>query len=226
MKKANILWIIMEIIFLIIFNVIFFTIGGTDHNASVWISYGFIHFSYSMLILTPKLNRWYKSAAVLGLSLYAISTVCFFVQFIVGLLFILMSLSSIKLALVVQLCIAGLYGILLIANIIANEHTAEAEEKRQNENEYVKSASVKLKYLIDSVKDKEVKKKIEKIYDTVYSSPAKSHCSLEQIEMQILNSIDELVNAVLKEDKGNIIVLLNSLLAVVNERNQKLRKLN
>jgi hypothetical protein len=66
---------------------------------------------------------------------------------------------------------AGLYGIVLITYMIANEHTADAEEKRQGQIAYVKNASAKLKTLLENISDKEAKKKVERLYDTLYSSP-------------------------------------------------------
>ena len=37
----------------IIFNAMFFILGGTDRTTSVWISYGLVHFAYCMLLVTP-----------------------------------------------------------------------------------------------------------------------------------------------------------------------------
>jgi hypothetical protein len=226
MKKTNILWIIMDLIFLIIFNAVFFVAGGINHNASVWISYGFIHFAYLMLLLTPKLIQEGKSAAVFGFSLYSISSVYFLIEFLTGVIFILISPESFKVAFLVQLCIAGLYGIMLISHMIANVHTADSEEKRQQEISYVKDASVKLKGLLESVTDKETKKKVEKIYDTLYSSPVKSHPNLTQMENRILISIDELGNAISAGNKENIMSLADSLLSAINERNIRLKTFN
>ena len=215
MKKTNVLWVILCLVFLAIFNVLFFMIGGATHNASVWISYGFIHFAYFMLLLTPKLTNKNKSAAVLGFSLVSISTVYFLVQFVTGIIFILVSPESYKAALSVQLCIAGLYAIMLISNMIANQHTAEAEEKRRYEVSYVKTASVQLKGLLDSVGDKDLQKKLERAYDAIYSSPVKSHPNLAQMENRILQSIDELEDALKTENKENMVSLANSLLSAI-----------
>ena len=136
MKKINALWIILDLIFLVIFNAIFFIVGGVEHYLSVWLSYGFIHFAYFMLLLTPLFIRRGKSAVVFGFSLYSISSGYFLVEFITGIIFILISPEKYKVSLLVQLCIAGLYGIILIANMIANEHTANADEKRHYQIEY------------------------------------------------------------------------------------------
>ena len=223
MKKTNILWSILNLIFLIVFNAVFFVAGGIEHNASVWISYGFIHFSYFMLLLTPKLIREGKSSAVYGFSLYSISAVYFLIEFVTGLVFILVASESYKTAFLIQLCIAGLYGITLVSHMIANERTAEAEEKRHHQVAYIKDASVRLKSLLENISDKETKKKIEKVYDALYSSPVKTHHNLALMENNILMSTYELENAVSSGNKQNIISLTESLLSAINERNRQLK---
>ncbi|MCL2806311.1 MAG: hypothetical protein FWD26_10270 [Treponema sp.] len=226
MKKINKLWVILDLIFLVIFNAIFFMVGGVKHPASIWISYGFIHFAYLMLVLTPFLIRKGKSAHVFGYSLYTISAIYFLIQFVTGIVFIFISPESNTAAFLVQLSIAGLYGIILIANMIANEHTANAEEVRQNQIAFVKDASAKLKILLENINDKEAKKQVERVYDTVYSSPVKSHSNLIDLESRILHSLNELQIVITVGKKENIITLANSLLNDVNERNMRLKTLN
>jgi hypothetical protein len=226
MKKINVLWTILNLIFLVIFNALFFVLGGVEHNVSVWMSYGFIHFAYLMLLLTPKLIRKGKSAAVFGFSLYSISAVYFLMEFVAGIIFILVKPETFGTALLVQLCLAGLYGIILVANMISNEYTADAEEKRQYQIAYVKDASAKLKRLLEHISDKETKKKVERVYDAIYSSPVKSHPNLAQMEIQILQSINELESAVATGTKDDIMSLANSLLSSINERNNLLKSLH
>jgi len=226
MKKTTVLWIILDLIFLIIFNAVFFLIGGVNHNLSVWLSYGFIHFAYFMLLFTPLLIRGGKSAAVFGFSLYSISSVYFLVEFAIGIVFVLISPESYKIALLVQLCLAGLFGIILISNMIANEHTADNEKKRQCQIEYVKKASTKIKVILDRINDKEERKKVEMVYDAINSSPVKSHPNMEEMESRILILINELDDAVSKINKKNTISLADTLLSAVNERNICLRNMN
>jgi len=225
MKKINVLWTILNLIFLIIFNVFFFVSGKVDHPASVWISYCFIHFAYFMLLLTPKLIRSGKSAAVFGFSLYSISAVYFLVEFFTGVIFILASPEKYNAALLIQLSIAGLYGIILVSNMLSNEYTANAEEKRQPQIAYVKNASAKLKGLSEIISDKETKKKVERVYDAISSSPVKSHPNVAQKENQILQSINDLEHAVTAGNKEDIISVADSLLLAINERNNLLRSL-
>ena len=145
MKKKNVLWILLDIVFLAVFNTVFFVVGGTDHPASVWISYGFIHFSYLMILVTPFLIRKSSSQAVFGFSLYSVSAVYFFVEFIAGLVFIFISSESYKASLVVQVIISGIYAVMLISNLIANEYTADSVEQHEDEVAYIKNAASRVK---------------------------------------------------------------------------------
>jgi hypothetical protein len=222
MKKTNVLWAILDLIFLAIFNTIFFFVGGLGHKASVWISYGFIHFAYLTLLLTHTLIRRGKNTAVLGLPLYSVSSVYFLLELVIGVTFIIISPDSHKISILIQVFIAGLYGIVLISNKIANEHTANAEETRQYQIDYVKQASAEIKGLLEHITDKDVKKKVEKVYETLYSSPVKSRHDLTQTESQILLSIGTLKSAVTNGEKENILSLSELLLIAINERNRKL----
>jgi hypothetical protein len=215
MKKTSVLWIILDLIFLLVFNAIFFLSGGTGHNVSVWISYGFIHFAYLMLLLTPLLIRKCKSAAVFGFSLYSISAVYFIVEFVAGMIFIFVTPESSVAALLVQLCIAALYGVMLISHIIANERTADAEETRQNKIASIKDTSAKLKSLLGRISDKEAKKKVEKVSDMICSLPVQSYPNLAQMENRILQAINELEDAISRGDKERIMTLTASLLQEV-----------
>ena len=228
MKKKNFLWTILNLIFLVIFNVVFFVLGdsGETHNASVWISYAFIHFAYFMLLLTPMLVKKGKSSHIFGFSIYAISVTYFLLEFVTGITFMLIAPEGYKAALLVQICIAGLYGIILVANMIANEHTAEVEEKRQSEIAYIKDASSKLKILLESISHTDTKKIVERVYDTINSSPVKSNPKAQDIEVCIIEFSNKLESAVRLENNESIISISNNLLDLINKRNNLLQSLN
>ena len=224
--KKIALRLIVQLIFIVVFNMFFFVLGGTEHNLSVWLSYGFIHFAYLMLAATPYITPKGKDAVIFGFALYSVSSIYFFIVLIIGIIFIAAAPESHTAALLIQLSMAGLYGILLILHLIANEHTAETEEKRQPQIEYVKNATAQLKRILGGIEDKAAKKKIERVYDAVNSSPVKSHPNAAQIEMRIMTLIDELTDAVLSSENQAIISAADSLLTAVNERNNQLRKFN
>ncbi len=226
MNKKSILYIILNLIFLAVFNVVFFVVGGAKHPASVWISYGFIHFAYIMMTLTPFLIRKSSSAAVFGFSLNSISSAYFFVELIVGLIFIYVGSDSYKASFVIQIIIAGIYAVLLISNMIANEHTAENVERREAEVAYIKTASSRVKLLLDKTNDKKANKEIEKAYDFLHSSPTRSVSTVKALEAEILDKVSDLERAVNVNSIEKIFVFTGEIIALTEERNRQIMLAN
>ena len=223
MNKKSVLWIILDLVFLIVFNTVFFVAGGFEHPASVWLSYGFIHFAYLMVIATPFLIRKSSSAAVFGFSLYSISSTYFLIEFVVSLIFIFLRQESVKAALIVQIIIAGIYAVILISHLLANESTADSVERREEEVSYIKTAASRVKALIGKLDNKKANKEVEKVYDLLHSSPTRTISSAHSLEMEIKNKISELEGAVAAKDNDVVITLSGELLQTIEERNRKIR---
>lgn len=226
MNKKSILYTLLDLVFLAVFNTVFFVISGTEHSASVWISYGFIHFSYLMIIITPFLLRQSSSAAVFGFSLYSVSAVYFFVEFIVGLIFIFVGSKSYKASLVVQVILAGIYAVMLISNLIANEHTADNVERHEDEVAYIKEVASRVKMLMGKSTDKKANKEIERAYDLLHSSPSRSVITVKLLEEEIKNKVTELEDAVAANKTMAIITIVGEIVAKTEERNRKLKLSN
>lgn len=221
--KNNILWILLDSVFLTVFNTIFFVAGGSEHTSSVWISYAFIHFSYIMTVITPFLTRKCSKTGVLGFTLSSVSSAYFFFEFVVGLIFILIGSKSYKPALLTQIVIAGIYSILLLANMIANEHTADSMIKHKDEVMFIKDNSSKLQLLLKRTNDKMLGKELEKTYDLLHSSPAKSNDMAKSIEADVSDEINKLENLLGKEDYSNAFEACKSIIALIKKRNEVLK---
>lgn len=223
MNKKNFLWVILDLIFLVIFNVVFFVISGTEHPASVWISYGFIHLAYIMLLITPKLIRKSSSSSVFGFSLYSISSTYFLVEFIIGVIFIFAKPESYKVSLVVQIITFGIYVAMLISHMIANEYTADNIERHELELQYVKNCSAQLKGIMNQVEDKNIKKKVEKAYDTLHSSPVRSNNTARDYELTVMDLIEVLEQNIERNDLIAASTTLDKILKNADERNRRVR---
>lgn len=226
MKKKNFLWIALDLVFLIVFNTVFFVAGGASHPASVWISYAFIHFAYLMVLVTPFLIRKSSSAAIFGFSLYSISSTYFLVELVVGIVFIFLKQDSYKLALIVQVIIAGIYAVMLISHLIANESTADSVERHEQEVVYIKDAASRVKLLVGKIPDKKSNREIEKLYDLLHSSPSKSNSTVHSLEVTIMDLIEELESAISYENKDEAVKLATEITKTVEERNRRLRQQN
>lgn len=223
MNKKNFLWIILDLIFLVIFNVVFFVISGTEHSVSVWISYGFIHLAYIMLLITPKLIRKSSSSSVFGFSLYTISSTYFLVEFIIGVIFIFAKPESYKVSLVVQIIAFGIYAAMLISHMIANEYTADNIERHELELQYVKNCSAQIKGIMNQVEDKNIKKKVEKAYDTLHSSPVRSNNTARDYELTVMDLIEVLEQNIERNDLIAASTTLDKILKNADERNRRVR---
>lgn len=223
MRKT--LWLIAGLIFIIIFNAVFFVAGGAEHPSYVWISYAFIHFSYIMVVITPLLAQKSNSTTILNLTLSSISAAYFLLEFVIGIVFMFVNCKSYKPALLTQIIVLGIYGIILLLNIIANEDTAESESIRKNEVLFVRESAAKIKLLIGKSNNKETDKNIERLYDIIHSSPAKSDYSVKNIETDITNGIFDLESAIRVCDCEKATNICKKIICLAQERNSILKSL-
>ena len=226
MKKTNFFWYLLGSIFLIVFNLFFFLLKGTVHLTSVWISYVSIHFAYFILLATPFFVRKGSTSANYGFPLYVITSSYFFLAFLVGLIIIIISPESNTTALLVQITIAAIFALLLIANLIANENTADKIEKRELGLKYVKEASSMLNILLNQLTDKKHQKLVEKAYDLIHSSQVKSSIDVYGIEQEVFNEISILSDLVKNKNNDSIEESINNICFLAEERNRKLKLLN
>jgi len=226
MKKTKIFWYLLDSIFLIVFNLYFFLLKGIEQPASVWISYASIHLAYFMLLITPSFVRKGSVSADYGRPLFVITTSYFFLALIVGVVFIAFSPESITVALLVQVTIAAIFAILLLTNLIANDHTADNIERHEVELKYVKESSSKLDSLLKQISDNAISKKVEKAYDLIHSSQVKSSNNVKSIEQDVISEIDNLEKALQKNNFENIQMIVDKICNLANERNRQLKLLN
>ena len=226
MKKSKVLGSLIHLIVLALFNALYFGIGGVDHPASAWISYGFIHFSYVMVIITPYITQKGKDRATYAASMYTITSAYFAIELIVGAIIIIVAPEGHKFSLFSQLIMAAIYLIILFGNMIADEHTAKSVEKHKAELIYVKESCSMLKAIMSDISDEQLYRKIEKAYDLIQSSPVKSATNVLNIESQVISEIDNLGLAVRNGDATAISASADKIARLANERNRLLRLSN
>lgn len=226
MKKSKVLGSLIHLIVLALFNALYFGIGGVDHPASAWISYGFIHFSYVMVIITPYITQKGKDRATYAASMYTITSAYFAIELIVGAIIIIVAPEGHKFSLFSQLIMVAIYLIILFGNMIADEHTAKSVEKHEAELIYVKESCSMLKAIMSDISDKQLYRKVEKAYDLIQSSPVKSATNVLSIESQVISEIDNLGLAVRNGDATAISASADKIVRLANERNRLLRLSN
>jgi len=225
-KKTTVLWWLLGLLFLVVFNALFLLIGGTEHNASVWISHFFIHFAYVMILLFPRLIRRSPSAAVFGFAIGTIGITYFVLVLISGIIAMLVAPEDWRIVLAVQIVFFFIYALLLLSHMIANERTADNEMRSQAEVQQIKTAAYDLSRIMNNTTDAALKKKIEKVFEAIKYSPTRSHALVSGIEREIMDGITSLDSAVAMNEMATSEKQIDSLLRLISERNRKLQTLN
>lgn len=225
MIRKSVLWTLLDLVFLIAFNLIFFIVSGLTHTISVWISYTFIHISYVMLLLTPLFTHNNKTKFILGMSISAISYIYFMIDLFCGIMFIIFLSDKLIIPLIVNIVLLALYLLLLISVVLTNERTNANLQIHEAEMKYIDKASSGLENLSIMIDDKNLLKKVNKAYDIISASPVHSDESVKSIENEVLTIIDEM-NEMFLTDKNNTYNLIDKIIYLANKRNAILRKLN
>jgi len=227
MKRINILWLLLNSLFLIVFNLLFFLLGDAGNsNLSVWFSYGFIHFAYFLFLATPLFVQKGKADYIYGRSLYPITATYFIVELIAGVILILVAPETAKVTISIQVVLAAAFIAWLIIYLIANKHTSESVERHETELQFVKHSSAKVKAILQQITDQPIAKKVEQLYDLLNSSQVKSNSSVHPLEEEILHEINNLDNNTKSNDLETIITLADKIYKLTEKRNRELKLLN
>lgn len=217
--RKNVIKGILYAIFPLFFNVIFFMLGGVHHPASVWLSYGWIHIAYIIMIATPLFARRTQSIMLFQFTTRGIAAVYFAIEFIIGLIFIFIGADGIKTPLMIQLIPLFLFLLLWLWNILYNEHTADNEERRAAEENFIKTVSLRTRLLMNQAPNGALKNKIEKVYDLIHSSPMHSDTATKDAEECILNLLMQLDLALKEDDESEIDSVVEKTKIKIEERN-------
>lgn len=219
----NSLWAALGSVFVIVFLIFFFSLSGTDNSTSVWIAFGGILLSYAALLCTPLMVSKSKAAADYRRPLFVASLGYFIVSFIVGIIVMIAQPEADRAVLLTYIALLAIYAVILLVNLLANEHTASQERTREVELKYVKAAAARLKLLMDATKDKTLSKKIEEAYDLISTSPSKSSPSVKSLEDSIFHILSdiEVLNPI--KDGDSIMQSIERIISLATKRNSILR---
>lgn len=194
MSKVQIRWLMLGSVFLILFNVLFFLFGGNKPIASIWISYGFIHFAYLQILVIPSIIPKSKSTHIFIESIAIISTIYFLIEFFVGLFFILLKPMSWNLTWILQFTLFSIFIIAFLLIHFTNKKTASSEEQRRFTQKSInKSLSVlgqAMIYLNETDKDY-----VYTLFSDLKTIPLATNFSLQGIENNILDECEKIKQA-------------------------------
>ena len=216
--KSKTLFLVLDSLFLIVFNVCFFLLTDQeDRTTTTWINYGCIHAAYILFLLTPLLYP--KNVAKdVAMPVYSLTFGFWWFELVLSVILMIVSIQT-KYNVIIQVICWAVVLIRLIILSLVNINTSEKQQRHQQELFYVKTAEGLLRTKLDGITDKQEYRQLEQVYDYVRTSPVKSNASAQVLESQILQKINSLV---LESDASTISTLCKDILYLAQQRNQNL----
>lgn len=225
MKKRTILTIILDSVFVVAFNALFFLHGGAHSAVSAWVCYGFLHFAYLMVLVTPLMESKGKTASLSRLTTYSISLSYFAINFVFA-LFIFFYRDSIGIirfgfatVVSVEIILTVLYIIILATNLLTNDTIAKKQAAHDAGNAFIKTISAKAKYIETLAVEQTLKNRLNDLHATAHASPIHSSSEVAVYEEKIVTLLDELEKNVEQTNAEKSTELIAEIVRLLNKRN-------
>jgi hypothetical protein len=206
------------LLFLVVFNVLFFLVIGTENPTSVWISYGFIHFSYFTILFLPVISSKGEASYYLSSTLYVQSIAYFLLELIAGIVFIILQLETYIWPVVIQTVLWFLFAIVFLGNVWANHSTAQSLEKRKADISAYRNMHMNLKRLAVMTKNPSFSRDIIHLCDNLETGASRQTSESQGVDADIEASIANLRKAILEGEDARTTQLISQLGALIEER--------
>lgn len=216
--KTTLIRISFTLIFLVVFNALFFLLSGTDNPLSVWVSYAFVHVGYFTILLLPIFKNKGEADFYLSANLYGQAITYFLLELIIGVVFIIWRQESPVWPLVVQSILWLIFTMLILGNAWANQATSHSLAKREQELNVYQSMRKDLRRLLVQAGPPELKTLILACSDALESSSTRQAKDSEEIDAEIGNAIYSLKQSMACKDDAQSIASAKQLQGLINER--------
>ncbi len=190
MKNNKILYAIIGIVALAMINVIIY-ISIKEYTIARWINIAGLNLSVIIFlgagIVTSnrdeKFIEYFRLPIVLAYSS---------ITFLLSIIFIIIGIKSIQVSLTMQIILLCIFIIAITINKMANNVSIEIS--RENKSSYNKIAEMtkKIEQIMNNIDDRDVYKKVEKMYDSVKNAKLTLSADSTQIDNDIIREIGKL----------------------------------
>ena len=194
MSKAlvNACWILP----LLLFNAIFFAVGGTDYSTTQWISYSFINLAILTVPATALTLPRAKGLTVLSGTMWVRDAVYVIAELCLGLVFIVVNPSDTTWVAIAQATLFVAFSIWQIAAIVANQATVQSIEKQRRESLNVRLLTEMVKNSGRSVTDENTRSLIFRCAENISFLSIERFPQTEAYELALREAVDELCSSV------------------------------
>ncbi|MCI8468344.1 MAG: hypothetical protein HFJ75_02390 [Eggerthellaceae bacterium] len=213
---------VVGLLFIIVFDVIFFLGGGESHGMAEWVSFAFVWVAYACLLVVPLLSPKSPSTAVTTGSTAVLGMVYFVAELVAASVFMLLFKDEWVAALIVQLILLALYAGAAVATLRANDATAQAEAVQEAERSAFSGRVDVARQALLVARDDESRRLIERVVDDLRSSPVASSSAAAPLDEAISQQLAALVAAAEDGNGEAVATLCESLRRTIAQRNQVL----
>jgi len=218
--------LIGALIFVVYNLIVFVGFGIFDHNASFWISYGFMIFAMicaSFCIVLLKNRKFESRDWLLGYTFYKHSALYVVLELVFSIMFMALSIFDItwKISFVVQIVLFVVYAVFITSCFIAKETIENVDKIHKTKTVFMKGVLVSVEMIIKRAVDSDVKVAFSKLCDEIRYSDYVSCEQLEDLDSKIQIYVDRAEKYVLCNDKAGALECCENLMLLVEERNQK-----
>ena len=187
MKNNKVLYGIIGLVALVIVNLVVF-ISIKEYSTARYINIAFLNISvlnlwFFSIMFGNKEEGFMNYSRLPMVSLYSVVT------FILSALLVLINFQNVKVTIVVQVILLGIYIILLATNTMANNSARNSVAIDKNNYGKVNDMAKRLDLILKTVENREIYKKIEKAYDAVKNKKVTVNQDTTQVDNDILQSI-------------------------------------
>lgn len=216
--KTTLIRIVFTLVFLVVFNTLFFLLSGTNNPTSVWVSYAYIHVAYFTILFLPVLKTKGDASYYLSSVLYGQAITYFLLELIAGVVFIIYRMESPVWSLVVQTALWLIFVVLILGNAWANQATAQSLEKRKQDIDAYQSMRMSLKRLMAKTDKPDLKRLIADCSDKLEASSSRQTQKSEKIDIEIEQTIASLRQSITENDVEESTSLARQLAGLIEER--------
>lgn len=217
MKNNKVLYGIICLITLIIVNVVIF-VSVKDFTIARLINIGFLNLSLIIsLIFFVMVGK--KETRFMNYFRFPIVGLYSTIAFIVSALFITFNLQNIAITIIVQIILLGVFIVIISLNTMANNTAKTSSQNDRIQYNKVEDMSRRLDFIIKTIDDRSIIKKLEKAYDDVKNSKLNILEDTTQIDNDILQSISIIEYNVQNKQYNSIDEQINKIHNLVIKRN-------
>ena len=232
MKKSFKIYSLIWAICLAVFNVITFAtpneIGGVSKfSGSFWVGYIFITIAFLgqltcafVAFKADKLKKFFYNIPLLSISYGGLVA-----MLIVGSIFMAIPVLPEWIAIIVCVIILAFNTIAIIKATAAADIVSGIDEKIKAQTFFIKSLSVDAQSLMTSAKSDELRAETKKVYEAIRYSDPMANAALSDLDAQIEKQFNAFSDAVKADDAELAKETADTLVEMVERRNQKCKLL-